>query len=129
MMFCPSYEKQGCTKKYDELKLINHVQTSEILLIEKFYLLSIHWSNVYTYRQNLALNNLQRLIRHKTQPTNQPTTHTAAHSQSFRLVNWYRWKIRKDHIHSGGQKQRVCRNYGQQVILYTVGQQQQSYTV
>ena len=27
---------------------------------------------IYIYRQNLALNNLQRLIRHKTQPTNQP---------------------------------------------------------
>ena len=33
---CPSCEKQGCTKKYDELKLINHVQTSEILPIENF---------------------------------------------------------------------------------------------
>ena len=29
------------------------------------------WLNVYTYRQNLALNNLQRLICHKTQITNQ----------------------------------------------------------
>ena len=63
MTFCPSYEKQGCTKKYDELKLINHEQTNETLLIgfvQKF------WLNVNTYRQNLALNNLQRLIRHKT---------------------------------------------------------------
>ena len=34
-LFTPaSCEKQGCTKKYDELKLINHVQTSEILLIK-----------------------------------------------------------------------------------------------
>ena len=31
MTFCPSGEKQGWKKKYDELKLINHVQTSEIL--------------------------------------------------------------------------------------------------
>ena len=29
--------------------------------------------NVNTYKQNLALNNLQGLICHKTQPTNQPT--------------------------------------------------------
>ena len=36
MTFCPSGERQGCTKKYDELKLINHVQTNEILLIENF---------------------------------------------------------------------------------------------
>ena len=31
------------------------------------------WSNVYTYQKNLALNNLQSLIYHKIQPTNQPT--------------------------------------------------------
>ena len=36
MTFCPSCGRQRCMKKYDELKLINHVQTSEILLIEKF---------------------------------------------------------------------------------------------
>ena len=29
------------------------------------------WLNVYTHRQNLALNNLQRLICHKIQTTNQ----------------------------------------------------------
>ena len=36
MMFFPSCKKQGCTKKYVELKLINQMQTSEILLIENF---------------------------------------------------------------------------------------------
>ena len=35
------------------------------------------------------------------------TTHTAAHSKSFRLVSWYRCKIRKDHIHDGGRKQKT----------------------
>ena len=29
-------ERQGCTKKYDELKLVNQVQTNEIMLIENF---------------------------------------------------------------------------------------------
>ena len=36
MTFCPSCERQSCTKKYDELKLVNCVQTNEILLVENF---------------------------------------------------------------------------------------------
>ena len=35
-MFYSSWERQGCTKKYDELKLVNHVQTNEILPIKNF---------------------------------------------------------------------------------------------
>ena len=36
---------------------------------------------------DLALNNLQRLIRHKTQPTNQPTVfHTFISFYSYRLI-------------------------------------------
>ena len=45
--FCPSCERQGCTKKHDELKLVNPVQTNEILLIENFtYLVFIQKSLV-----------------------------------------------------------------------------------
>ena len=42
MMFYPSWERQSCTKKYDEMKPFNHVKTNEILLIKNFYLHSIH---------------------------------------------------------------------------------------
>ena len=66
----------GLYETKDELKLINHVQTNEILLIENFtYKVFVQKSesNVYTYRQNLTLNNLQKLIRHKIQTTNHPT--------------------------------------------------------
>ena len=42
---------------------------SEKILSTKYSFRNL-WLNVYTYRQNLALNNLQRLIRHKTQTTN-----------------------------------------------------------
>ena len=34
---------QNCTKKYDDLKLVNLVQTNEILLIENFTHLSIRF--------------------------------------------------------------------------------------
>ena len=93
-MFSPSWERQGFTKKYDESKLVNPVQTNEIFLTEIFTYLSIRleifgWICIYIYieresvcvrererdrqtdRQNLALNNLQGLICHKTQATNQ----------------------------------------------------------
>ena len=36
-------ERQRCTKKYDNLKLVNLVQTNEILLIEKFTYLNIRF--------------------------------------------------------------------------------------
>ena len=54
---------KSCTKKI------------EFLLRENFtyeYSFRNLWLNVFTYKQNLALNNLQRLIRHKTQTTNHP---------------------------------------------------------
>ena len=75
MTFCP-WERQSCTKKYDNLKLVNLVQTDEILLTENFTYLSIRfeifgWICMYIYRQNLGLNDLQGLRCHKTQTTNQ----------------------------------------------------------
>ena len=36
MSFCPTCETGLYEKKYDELKLVNLVQTNEILLIENF---------------------------------------------------------------------------------------------
>ena len=42
-MFCPSWERQSCTKKYDNLKLVNLVQTNEILLIENSTYLNIRF--------------------------------------------------------------------------------------
>ena len=36
------------------------------------YLFTNHIYLMYMHKQDLALNNLQRLICHKTQPTNQP---------------------------------------------------------
>ena len=36
-------ERQSCTKKYDNLKLVNLVQTNEILLIENFTYLNIRF--------------------------------------------------------------------------------------
>ena len=60
-------------------KRLNFYQTTnEILLIENFTYISIRleifgWTYIYIYRQNLALNNLQGLICHKTQTTNQTT--------------------------------------------------------
>ena len=59
-------------QKYDELKPVNCVQTKENLLIQKKYKYSFRnlRLNVYTYKQNLVLNNQQKLICHKTQPTN-----------------------------------------------------------
>ena len=87
MTFCPSCERQGFTKKYDELKLVNHVQTNEILLKENFNKYSFRnlWLNVYTYRQNLALNNQQGLIRHKTKK--QKTKTKTANHYIFQLKN------------------------------------------
>ena len=38
-----SFLRESCTKKYDNLKLVNHVQTNEILVIEKFTYLSIRF--------------------------------------------------------------------------------------
>ena len=57
------------------------MQTNEILLIEYSTYFNIRyeifgWICTYIYRQNLALNDLQMLIYHKMQPTNQPTTCT-----------------------------------------------------
>ena len=43
MTFCPSWERQSCTKKYDNLKLVNFVQTNKILLIENFTYLNIRF--------------------------------------------------------------------------------------
>ena len=79
MTFCPFWERQSCTKKYDELKLVNLMKKNEILFIENFIYLSIRletfgWIYIYIYiiDLNLALDNLQGLICNKTQPTNQP---------------------------------------------------------
>ena len=73
-----SWERQSCTKKYDCVKLINLVQTDEILLIEKITYLNIRfgifgWIYICIHGQNLALNDLQMMMCHKTQTTNQPT--------------------------------------------------------
>ena len=40
----------------------------------------------YMYKQDLALNNLQKLICHKTQPTNQPTNQQIASFYSSSLI-------------------------------------------
>ena len=84
MTFCPSCEKQGCTIKYDELKLINHVQTSEILLIGNFTKYSLV-KGIYIYRQNLALNNLQRLIRHNPHPKKKQPTNSEAFFSALQI--------------------------------------------
>ena len=71
MNFCPSCGRQGYTKIYDELIPVNRVQTMNSCLSK---ILPAKYSlrlNAYTYKQNLPLNDPQRLIRHKTQPTNQ----------------------------------------------------------
>ena len=54
MTFCPSCERQICTKKYDNLKLVNLVQTNEILLIKNSTHLNIRfeifgWICMYIY--------------------------------------------------------------------------------
>ena len=43
MTFYPSWERQSCTKKYDNLKLVNLVQTNEILIIENSAYLNIRF--------------------------------------------------------------------------------------
>ena len=62
------YKNQPTNQKYDELKLVNHVQANEILLMKFLptkYLFRNVRLNVYKYKQNLALNILQRLVCHK----------------------------------------------------------------
>ena len=44
--------------------------------------------NVYTYRQNLALNNLQRLIRHKTETTNNHEMYTVSYKLFYIFKQW-----------------------------------------
>ena len=58
------------------------------------------WLNVYTYRQNLALNNLQRLMHHKTQTIKQQNqTHRETKTRTYTclfvcwLVGWVLWHI------------------------------------
>ena len=63
-------------KKYDNLKLVNLVQTNAILLIENFTYLNIHfeifsWICMYIYRQNLALMTYKGWYAIK--PNNRPT--------------------------------------------------------
>ena len=80
MTFCPSWERQSYTKKYDNLKLVNLVQTNEILLIENSTYLNIRfeifgWICMYVY-----IDRIWHWMTYKgwyaikpNQPTNQPT--------------------------------------------------------
>ena len=52
-------------------------------------------------KMDLALNNLQRLICHKTQQTNKP-------NQGWSLTNWLFSVISRSHVASGGLH--LCRN-------------------
>ena len=52
---------------------------------QTIWLQTIHL--IYIYQQDLALNNLQGLICHKTQPTNQPTLHPVGSCSNYNLVD------------------------------------------
>ena len=57
--------------KYQYLKTFNSMQINELWLVNKYYLKSIRFHMIYliyTYKQNLALSNLQGLMCRKTQP-------------------------------------------------------------
>ena len=68
MTFCPSCKRQGCTKKYDELILVNHVQTNEILLIENFtYKVFkqkslVEYMYIYTYIHAFNWNHFEMIL-------------------------------------------------------------------
>ena len=59
------------------------------------------WLNVYTFRQNLALNNLQRLIRHKIQSTNQNLNTLDNSKMKGILITDREKKFQKIKNHSG----------------------------
>ena len=78
LSFC---ERQGCSKNMNFNRLIACKQIKSCLskiLPTKYSFRNLRL-NVYRFKQNLVLNNLQRLICHKTQPAsqpaNQPTTY------------------------------------------------------
>ena len=87
MTFCPTWERQSCTKEYDKYLLNTMLTRYEDhsptygWCVAPGGLMSrknpsannkpFFHKYLYMYKQDLALNNLQRLVCHKTQSINQ----------------------------------------------------------
>ena len=96
MTFCPSWERQCYTKKYDNLKLVNLVQTNEILLIENSTYLNIRFEIFGWICMYVCIDRIWRWMTYKgwyTIKPKQPTNnHRMPHSCSLdRRTLFSRW--------------------------------------